>query len=82
MTERGLITLKVMYSCHLCGLHDAPVFVPARESEENVKPWIDRTILLLAKDHAARRPGCRPRQLHDLKIPITGAGWIGGPPLQ
>lgn len=77
------MTINVMYSCTLCALIDASVTVPARESETKpVVEWVEETIKLIAADHARRSPLCRPKQLHNLKIPIEGAEWVGGPPIQ
>jgi hypothetical protein len=77
-----VITITVMYSCTLCGNRDTPVKVPARESEMPVVEWMERTIALVGADHHRTNPRCIARQLHDLKIPISGAEWVGGPPIQ
>jgi len=73
------LMITVFYSCPACGLKDVAVVVPARETED-VRVWMDKTIRLTCDDHAQRSPSCHPEQLHDLKIPITGADRVGGAP--
>lgn len=69
------------YSCPLCGVLKAEVDVPAR-GEEDVIAWMDRTILVLAVDHARRSPDCHPDKLVDVMIPLDGTDRVGGPVLQ
>lgn len=76
------MTITVLYSCTLCGTRDQTLAVPARASEEDVRPWMTRTIALVGADHHQRHPDCIARELHDLKIPMSGAEWIGGPAIQ
>jgi len=72
------VTLR--YSCRLCGLNDVSAEVPAREREaEPVEAWLNAAMLFLASDHRKRSPGCKPASLQDIKIPMTGVEWIGGP---
>ena len=77
-----MIEITVRYSCTLCGVRDRTLAVPAREEAENVVVWMERTIGLVGADHHKQQPGCIARQLHDLKIPMDGAEWIGGPAIQ
>lgn len=74
-------TIIVRYSCTLCALIDASLTVQARTSEEDIKQWMDKLIVQLSDDHRRRSPGCHPKQLHNVKIPMDGAAWIGGPPI-
>ena len=77
------MNILVYYSCHTCHLTKAGVEVPAREAED-VKTWLDATVVLLAQDHDRRSPGCVPAdgKLHDVMIPVAGADKVGGPPVQ
>ena len=74
------MNITVFYSCTLCDLLKIAVEVPARE-DEDVLDWMKQTIQFIANDHFGRSPNCRPEQLHDLMIPVTGANKIGGPSL-
>lgn len=76
--------ISVLYSCILCGLRDITVHVPARmdPDAEDVVRWMEDVVLVaIGNDHHLRSPHCPTRRLQDLKIPITGAEWIGGPPI-
>lgn len=74
------LTIDVLYSCHLCGLSDVTVSVRARRSEEDVIAWMEGTCIpATGADHARRSPTCHPQSLQNLKIPIDGAEWVGGP---
>lgn len=76
------MNITVTYSCTLCDVRDEKLEVPARESYEvPVVGWMKHTITLVAQHHRSRFPRCRARKLHDLKIPMDNAEWIGGPPL-
>lgn len=75
------MNITVTYSCRVCGLNEVGVDVPARESED-VVAWMDRTVRLVAADHAWRSPDCRTDHLANLKVPLTGAAKIGGPAVQ
>lgn len=79
MAETPTQTLRVLYSCPLCGLTAVPVDVPLRGDDEDVLVWMEQTIRLTGEDHARRSPDCHPEQLHDLQIPIAGTERIGGP---
>jgi hypothetical protein len=74
-------TIKVRYSCDLCGLKDIEVEVPMRGNED-VLQWMDNTIIHLGQDHMQRSPRCFPDKLVRVMIPITGAEKIGGPAVQ
>lgn len=72
-------TIRVKYSCHLCGLRNIEVDVPARRTED-VLEWMDGTVRLLGRDHARRSPRCHPTQLKDVMIPMPpGTDRIGDP---
>lgn len=72
--------LDVQYSCAECGLRNVMVLIPYRESNRDVCNWMeDEVIVRLGKDHAERSPHCHPVALKEIKIPITGSDWIGGP---
>lgn len=77
MSDDLKLFVEVLYSCPLCGLKDIAVRVPARE-EEDVRQWMEATIVHVADDHHFRRPRCRPDSLHDLKIPMIGTDKVGG----
>lgn len=76
-----MTTIPVMYSCRLCFTVDRTVHVPARPSEMDVRDWMEQTIRVIGVDHALHAPQCITTSLQDLKIPITDAEWIGGPPI-
>lgn len=71
------VTITVLYSCHLCGLTDIPVPVPAR-TDEDVLVWMEQTGGLLSRDHDQRSPLCHPDKLSNVKIPMTGTDRVGG----
>jgi hypothetical protein len=73
------LVITVQYSCVLCGTQDAPVRVRARASDEDLKTWMDMTIMAVSDDHNRRSPHCHPKTLSNLKIPVEGAEWVGGP---
>lgn len=76
-------TIRVLYSCQLCGLVDAVVPVPARQAETDVRDWMSTVcIIAVGADHAAKSPNCHPETLSAVKIPISGADYIGGPTVQ
>lgn len=72
------MTILCRYSCHACGLIDAPVQVQAR-GVEDVIAWMNATIRTLAADHARRSPGCQPDALQHVKIPMPRSGIVGAP---
>lgn len=76
-----VLTIRVLYSCQMCALKDAAVDVPAR-GDEDVKVWMDATVLAVWRDHWKRSPRCRPNVLTEMKIPVSHTDRIGGPPLQ
>jgi hypothetical protein len=72
--------LGITYSCPSCGLVQVEAKVRFRESSEDVLHWMDQVVTPgLARDHQRRSPTCHPTGLRDVKIPVTGADWIGGP---
>lgn len=72
------LTVRVQYSCPLCGLFKVHCDVPAR-GDEDVLVWMEQTIAALSHDHHARSPQCHPGELKDVMIPMTGTDRIGGP---
>jgi hypothetical protein len=72
--------ITLLYSCHDCTLVKVPCEVPVRQ-EESVTDWMSKVILWLCEDHAKRSPGCHPKMLHDVMIPIEGVDKIGGGPV-
>lgn len=75
------MTICLRYTCDLCGLNDVSLDVPAREHED-VVAWMHATVQRVADDHRRLSPGCPARELTHLKIPISGAQKVGGPPIQ
>lgn len=74
------MTIRVLYSCELCGLEKVGANVPARTSE-NVIEWFEKTLgPALSADHAKRSPGCAPENLKNVMVPMTGATKVGGAP--
>lgn len=77
------MNIVVMYSCTLCGVRDVRAELPARESPDvPVVTWMHDTIARIAQHHREQHPNCIAKQLHDLKIPMDGREWIGGPAIQ
>lgn len=74
--------LVCRYSCHVCGIVDAKVFVPVRNADEDVEHWIEHTLAgTLGRDHTRRSPGCIPETLSDVKIPFPeGTERVGDRP--
>lgn len=74
-----MTTITIKYSCTLCGLKDIDVTIPARYANDDVVHWMSDVGIYLSEDHAMRSPSCHPTSLQDVKIPMDGAEWIGGP---
>lgn len=71
--------IRILYSCHLCGLDDQAIEVPGR-GDEDVKEWFENTLVAtIDKDHRRRSPNCSATRIDTIKIPIHGAEKIGGP---
>lgn len=72
--------LVILYSCAGCGLRDAELAMPYRESDEDVITWMETKVRrALGDDHARRSPSCRSEKC-DLKIHApAGTQWLGGP---
>lgn len=72
-------TVTVLYSCKLCGIERAPCAVPERLLSEDIGDWMKQTLgPALSRDHDQRSPGCKPDQLREVMIPMTGTDRIGG----
>lgn len=72
--------IQVLYGCSQCGLLEMKVTVVARK-EEDVAEWMKVVVQKVGDDHYRRSPHCTTKQLDYLKIPVTDADRIGGPPL-
>jgi len=72
--------LRIRYSCKVCGLKDIEIQIPFRDSNEDVVKWMESKVIpATGADHRRRSPLCMTQELSDLKIPITGAEYVGGP---
>lgn len=77
------MNIVVQYSCTVCAVRDVKVEVPVRESPDvDVVQWMKQTIARVAGHHRNLHPYCLAKALHDLKIPMQGVEWVGGPPIQ
>lgn len=76
-----IMNITVMYSCKPCGLKKIHLAVPAR-ADEDVRAWMEATVLLVKGDHDRRSPHCHPKELSELYIPMTGTNRVGGPTVQ
>lgn len=74
--------ITLFYSCDLCGLTDVALEVRERPAEEDVRVWMDGVVRAVWVDHARQRPDCHPTEMKNLKIPMTGRQWVGGPVIQ
>jgi hypothetical protein len=71
-------SINVQYTCDTCGSADIPVSVPERADKQDVKEWLDETVLVVARAHRQRSPDCTAKTLSKLKIPLGhGAKKIG-----
>lgn len=75
------LTIRVLYSCVLCGLRRVPCEVPER-ADEDVVAWMEMVGRALSADHDRRSPGCHPESLSEVMIPIAGTEKIGVGPRQ
>lgn len=74
-------TIKIYYSCHLCSAQNVILSVPARMSpQEDLRTWMDETVLLIARNHSDRSPACKAETIGSISIPTGDAEWIGGLP--
>lgn len=77
------MTITIQYSCSSCGLHDAEVAVTARLQQMDVVVWVQEVMgRAIAENHVSRSPRCQAVMMSDVKIPISGAEWVGGPVVQ
>lgn len=80
-----MITIRVMYTCALCGTIDRGVDVPARMDPDavDVKHWVEQIMgRAISDDHSRHSPFCPSRKMDNVKIPITNVAHIGGPAVQ
>ena len=76
------MTITVQFSCALCGVRRRRLDVPARTADQDVVAWMDATVRRVWREHARLSPLCRPAELTELLVPVTGADRIGGPAVQ
>lgn len=77
------MNIVIMYSCVLCAVRDQSLSVPARMDPNSlVKEWVESTVTRVHADHLLRHPNCIAKELTDLKVPMDGASWVGGPAIQ
>lgn len=74
-------TLECKFTCHECGITDAVAWVPARKDGQDVAEWMEKVCIPAICDaHDLLTPGCRPKTLGDLKIPMLnqekGIGYL------
>ena len=75
--------ITVRYSCHDCGLEDVPCDVPERADPTDIANWVQFVLAdALYNDHRLRSPDCHVSAISEVKIPITGAKYLGGPAVQ
>jgi hypothetical protein len=74
-------TVRVMYSCALCGLQRVAVDVPAREADEDVMHWSLQTLAgAISVDHRRQSPGCQAKSITEVMIPLLGVDRVGDVP--
>ncbi len=67
--------IKVLYSCHKCGIKDRPVLIPERRFDEPITKWVgDFVPKCLYLDHLIVSPGCRIDSFSEVKIPLSPDG--------
>lgn len=76
--------LRCLFTCDACGIKDAVCYVPARKDLQEVSDWMNRVCIpTICQAHAVLSPGCSPKTLTNLKIPIDdnsqGIGFSTGP---
>lgn len=62
-------TIKVRYTCGLCGIKRMPVDVAERDDDQEVTAWVKRMAIELAADHRKRSPACHPLVFDEIMIP-------------
>jgi len=64
--------ITVLFSCRACGLKDASVQVPARETpDDDVIHWMKEVVPYCIQDeHRRRSPHCTHNSASDVKIPM------------
>lgn len=74
--------INIMYSCDECGIHRRTVQVRARD-ERDVVAWMNEVLIVaISMDHEVKSPRCAARKISNVMIPVTGAGKVGGLPIQ
>jgi hypothetical protein len=73
--------LRVLYTCHQCGLEDRPVEIPERGPDEDVAAWFTEVLAgAISVDHSLVSPGCRAQKMDSVKVPITGVNRVDDVP--
>lgn len=70
--------IQVLYSCDKCGIKDAVITLACRDSSTSVLEWMETVSTKIGQDHSMRSPLCRA-ETTQIKIPVDGADYIGGP---
>ena len=66
--------LTVKYSCTLCGLHRVTCGVEQRVDGQDIVEWMESLGEALSRDHDKRSPGCHPKSLSEVMIPLPDDG--------
>lgn len=61
--------LRLMYSCHECGVEEREIEVLERTPGENICAWVKHVAERAAIDHSHISPDCLSEHV-DLKIPV------------
>lgn len=64
-----MATIRCLYSCQGCGLHQTPVVVEERADGQDIVAWVKQTMVVVERDHRAKSPGCTSAHA-DLMIPL------------
>jgi hypothetical protein len=71
--------LECMFSCSLCGMVKAKVYVPVRVEGQDIVDWMEKVCTPhIVEAHQMLSPECRAPTLENLLIPISDLG-IGFP---
>jgi len=82
------MSIRILYSCHLCGLHRVGTDVTERGQEQDVVDWVKNVMTPEVcrdhdrrspdcRDHDRRSPDCHPKTITEIMIPISGTDKIG-----
>lgn len=74
------MTITCTYCCVLCKAKDVKVEVPVRTTDQTIQYWMEKVCVpALVRAHRWRNWLCKPKVLTHIKIPVTGAAYVGGP---